>query len=41
VPLNGGGSLTGKNSPAISHSDELDDVVKVYNKFLLNHDKLY
>lgn len=28
-PLNGGGSLTGTDSPPISPSDEFDDVVKV------------
>jgi hypothetical protein len=39
-PLNGGGSLTGTDSP-ISHSDEFDDVVKVYNKFLLRYEQLY
>ena len=29
APLNGGGSLTGTDSPPISPSDEFDDVVKV------------
>jgi len=35
-PLNGGGSLTGTDSPPISPSDEFDDVVKV-----LSHSTLF
>ena len=34
-PLNGGGSLTGTDSPPISPSDEFDDVVKVSDLSLL------
>lgn len=30
-PLNGGGSLTGTDSPPISPSDEFDDVIKVFS----------
>jgi len=34
-PLNGGGSLTGTDSPPISPSDEFDDVVKVLSRSTL------
>lgn len=34
-PLNGGGSLTGTDSPPISPSDEFDDVVKVLSNSTL------
>lgn len=40
-PLNHGGALAGSGSPPICHSDQFDDVVNIYNQFLLSYEQLY